>query len=109
GGLDLTGGTLRIPGGRLDILDTQTIEGGTVELLGSASWSYLAIPAQKTLTLSASTLLRGGPGWVQGEGTLRNLGVIRADVAGATLRIRPAVFLNEGTIVTANGGILDAP
>ncbi|MCC7377193.1 MAG: hypothetical protein IT581_21205, partial [Verrucomicrobiales bacterium] len=109
GGLDLAGGTLRIPGGRLEILDTQTIEGGTVELLGSGAWSYLAISAQKILTLSATTVLRGGPGWVQGEGTLRNLGTIRADVPGQTLRIRPAVFLNEGTVIAANGGILDMP
>lgn len=109
GGVELTGGSLRIPGGRLEILDTQTIEGGTVELLGSGAWSYLAIPAPKNLTLSATTVLRGGPGWVQGDGTLRNLGTIRADVSGQTLRIRPAVFLNEGTVVAANGGILDVP
>ncbi|MBL9137029.1 MAG: Ig-like domain-containing protein, partial [Verrucomicrobiales bacterium] len=104
GGLDLTGGTLRIPGGRLDILDTQTIEGGTVELLGSASWSYLAIPAQKTLTLSASTLLRGGPGWVQGEGTLRNLGTLRADVRGQSLRLDSATLDHLGVIEASDGG-----
>lgn len=107
GGLDLTGGRLRIPGGRLEILETQTIEGGTVELLGSFAWSYLVIPAQQTLTLSATTLVRGGPGWIQGDGTLRNLGTLRADVEGQAFRVWPAVYVNEGTAVAVGGGILE--
>ncbi|MCC7374021.1 MAG: Ig-like domain-containing protein, partial [Verrucomicrobiales bacterium] len=107
GGLDLTGGTLRIPGGRLEILDTQTIEGGTVELLGSGAWSYLGIPAQKILTLSATTVLRGGPGWVQGEGTLRNLGTIRADVKGLSLRLWSGALENLGVVEAKDGGTID--
>jgi hypothetical protein len=109
GGLDLTGATFLLPGARMEVVDTQTITGGTLVLGGVPAWSTVVVPVGVTLTLSPSTLVRGAPGWFQGAGTLVNQGILRADVAGQTLRVQTAVFRNEGKAEALNGGLLDLP
>ena len=68
------------------------------------------MPADAELTLTETTVLRGGGGYLQGEGSVRNLGTLRADLPNQTLTVRPKTFVNEGTLEeVVNDGHLVAP
>ena len=96
GGLTLEG-SLRLPGAQLDIVGTQTITGGSVELSYANGWTpAVNVPADAELTLSATTVLRGGGGYLQGDGSVRNLGTLRADLPNQTLMVRPKTLVHLG-------------
>jgi fibronectin-binding autotransporter adhesin len=107
GGLTLAG-TLRLPSARLTSVDTQTINGGTIEFLGGST-AAIGVSGGTTLTLGPGTLVRGGNAVVDGTGTLVNRGTIRADVSGQTIFVQTGAFVNEGTLEEVNGGNLVAP
>jgi hypothetical protein len=108
GGLTLAG-TLRLPSARLTSVDTQTIHGGTIEFVAVGGTAAIGVSGGTTLTLSPTTLVRGGNAVVDGTGTLVNQGTIRADVNGQTIAVQPGTFVNEGTLEEVNGGSLVAP
>lgn len=120
-------------GGRLKILDvvlngtaqltgfntlltfegTQTFTKGTIEFLHDTSGGpAIAMETAGTLTLAPEVLLRGGTGSIGNNQsgtapamTLINQGVIRSDSAGRSIEIKPASFLNQGTVDASLGTI----
>ena len=92
-------------GGLLQFQDNQTISGsGSIVLGGNPNanaaaklgfYGSLVQPAGHTIS---------GAGVINGTGTLTNLGLINADVAGATLS--EVASTNSGTLEATNGGVL---
>ena len=96
----------------LAIEDTRTISGKTINLDGSNA--FLTIDGGNTLTLGASTLVRGRGNitngfFVNAVGTVVNQGTIRADLSGQTLNVNPSSFSTSGTMEAVNGSILNVP
>ncbi len=105
GGLDLTEGAVRLSAATMTIADNATISGGEIRMSTGTGVSHIQVGPGATLTLSATTLLHGA-GFISGEGTLVNEGVLRADLLNQSISIRPTTFLHRGQARVANGGIL---
>lgn len=102
-------GTLRLLGGnaRVTFEGTQALNGATLLFDSSAIGSKaFSIATGGALTLGPSTIAEGGLGRFDGAGALVNQGRISATVAGETLVIAPASFMNTGTLEARNGAAL---
>ena len=106
GGLSVTGTVRLASAGFLQVDDTLTLNGGTVEF---GDLGYINIPANVVLTLGPATLVHGRNGNFNGPGTLVNRGTVSADVNGGTLNIQVGVVNNLGVFEQKNGGKLIAP
>lgn len=96
----------------LRFLNSQTMTNGIIEFAGpleGAASPQIALATGTTLTLAPGVWVHGRSGSISGSGTLMNQGRISADVPGATIRVRPAIFLNDGILEEINGGSLIAP
>ena len=96
----------------LGIEDTRALTGKTINLDGNNA--FLTIDGGNTLTLGASTLVRGRGSitngfFVNAVGTIVNQGTIRADLSGQTLTVNPTSFSTSGTMEAVNGGTLNVP
>ena len=89
-----------------------TLSGSLINLDSGAGSSAFGLSGNMTLTLAASTTVRG-QGTIgsdlqfSGLGTLINQGLISADVSTRSLTINPDVFTNQGTTRVINGATLN--
>jgi hypothetical protein len=116
-GLTLNG-TLSLLGNtsQLSFDGSQTVNGGIIEF-GNPTFDPRSVMISRgsTLTLSPSTIVRGGLGRIGDPGiytpgtgptTLINQGLISANISGRELRVVSDAFTNTGTIEAINGGRL---
>jgi hypothetical protein len=111
-GLALNGTLLLGTSRSIRFFSSQTMTNGTIEFAGALQGSgipQVAVENGATVTLGTGVLVHGRSGNISGAGTLINQGRISADVSGATIRIDPANFVNQGTLEAINGGTLIAP
>ena len=109
--------TLAGAGSQLGFSGTQTLDEGTIvfDPTSGGEDRYIAPPGGSGgetigLTLGENVLIRGGRGRIitsdYNDASILNQGTISADIDGETITIMTANFVNEGTLTSANGGLL---
>lgn len=95
--------------GTCTFVGVQTLTGGVLAFERSLGAATVVVPEGSELTLSATTVLRGGNVNITGKGTLINRGRIEASAPGDVVRVACARFVNEGTLAENGGQIIVAP
>jgi hypothetical protein len=101
----------------LNFSGSQTLDGTGAVQFGAPdspySFNQLAVYYGSTLTIGAGITINQGKGTIgsayyyyYNQGTVVNLGVIKADGSGTSITINLNSFSNQGTIQASNGGSL---
>jgi hypothetical protein len=111
-GLTLADSTITLTGttatAALTPIGTQTV-GGTGAIVYDGTYNPTAnVAGNSTLTLAPGITVRTGTagGGIITSGTVINQGVIASQTSGKTLGISTTPFLNQGTLLATNGGVL---